>query len=297
MIENHTLCTMFVETGGFQELDEPVIVTSGMFLTPFFCNAENLCGDPDIRNILARYAGAPEKLHDYLKPLLQTNPSYAAVMEKICRLLRDYLKGSKNPAVSGGQRRDWIFSMPAADILGVPHITLFKADSEKEHTAKDLSGVDAVHVVDLITKGSSIFSKNPVSGLDRGWVPSLKRRGADVSETVAVVSRCQGGEELMKEKGVRVTSLIHINKEFLSRYSSAPEENINYTKNPRTWTEKFLREKGIEFLFSYFEENEKKLPRVQVFIREYKEFLQEIKVLDKIESEYNKKIDGPFPWR
>ena len=101
----------------------------------------------------------------------------------------------------------------------------------------------------------------------------------------------------MKEKGVRVTSLIHINKEFLSRYSSAPEENINYTKNPRTWTEKFLREKGIEFLFSYFEENEKKLPRVQVFIREYKEFLQEIKVLDKIESEYNKKIDGPFPWR
>jgi len=297
MISDHELNLYFVESGGFSELEEPVIVTSGKFLTPFFCNAEKLCGAPDIDIALSRFSDSPAGLQRYLQPFEKESTSFRAVTERICALAQDSLGKEEKAAVSGGQRRDWIFSIPAAEKLGIPHIPLFKADRGRIFTEMDLPGMRAVHIVDLITKGSSIYSENPETGAEEGWIPALRRRGARVSRVIAVVSRCQGGEEAMENKGIAVTSLIKVDASFIAGYSANPEKNNAFLSNPRQWTMDYLKKNGIELLLPYIEKTEKKLPRLKAFVREYKGFLKELRVLEKIETEYRNKIAPRIPWR
>jgi orotate phosphoribosyltransferase len=116
--------------------------------------------------------------------------------------------------ISGGERRDYFFSMMPAYLLGKPHLTIFKdfnyVYSEKiegdavDSLSLDLSGKKALHIADLVTEASSY---------ERAWIPVIKGVGSEITDTVAVVDRHQGGRDVLKNLGVELHALTGIDQQ------------------------------------------------------------------------------------
>ena len=202
-------------------------------------------------------------------------------------------------AISGGQRRDWIFSGPVAHQLGLPHFSLYKQEADKpdkidwidpngcrlewpERLDSKATHFTIVHVVDLITEGSSVYKTE--KGKDSGWVPMLRARGGNVTDLVAVVTRQQKGEEMLAEKGVKVRPFVAINEDFLNQHSSNPERAVAYLQNPRKWNEDYLREHGALAFVETFDPAKGKLDRAQKFVKRYFEVLEQHEKLQELES-------------
>ena len=121
----------------------------------------------------------------------------------------------------------------------------------------DLTGYQVLHIADLLTRGSSIYSapsgrKNP-----SGWLPAVRQRGAELKNLLVVVSRSQGGEELLVRQGLTTHSCMQI---------------------------RYLTEKGIEILLPYTENEPKKLPRLEKFMGCYKNFLEDMGWLEILQQ-------------
>lgn len=281
---------MLLSSGGYRDLPEPVIVTSGEFLTPFFVNAERLCGDPDIDGTLAAHGHSDLDMIEHACALAGRNPGFADVVDQIASVVKGLLVSSSRPVISGGQRRDWLFSGPVARRLGLDHVSLYKQapgqgaeldrmvvrapDGGEPRGLGDLEGCTAVHVVDMVTAASSCHAKDPISGREVGWIPMLRSRGARIRDLVAVVSRRQGGEEALAAQGVTVRSLAVVDEAFLARHSRAPEQAVAFYRDPEGWTRSYLAEHGAEVLLSYLCEDAKKLPRLVKFLGSYRAFLE-----------------------
>jgi hypothetical protein len=291
--------------GAFRVLETPVMVTSGEFLTPFFCNTENFCGDREIDAFLQSYGSDPAAITERAARLLQTQPSFKQVVYRLTERAETIIGGwidGRRPVISGGQRRDWLFSGPVAGELGLPHISIFKpntADGSQKilyHSTRspgpaeeirDLSGCRVLHIADLITRGSSIFDVD-ASGLESGWVPALRNRGAVVEDLLAVISRNQGGEQMLAERGVAADSLLTVDASFIAEHVPDPRPLLQFLEDPRAWTEAFLNSHGPEPLFAYCRADDKKLPRLMKFIRKYRRFLEQNGWLESLEE----KLDG-----
>ena len=83
--------------------------------------------------------------------------------------------------VSGGERRDFFFSMPVARRLGLGHLSIFKdlscvyTDADGASMPADqagLSGKRSVHIADLVTVASSYI---------RAWIPAVEALGAKIA--------------------------------------------------------------------------------------------------------------------
>ena len=133
-------------------------------------------------------------------------------------------QGAGFDIVSGGERRDFIFSMVPAYLMGKAHLTIFKdltavySTSNFHETvhADDvvLKGKTSLHIADLITEASSY---------ERAWCPVLKAQEVKITDTVAVVDRHQGGEQTLKNLGVNMDTLVGIDKEL---FDEALKEGI-----------------------------------------------------------------------
>ena len=211
-----------VRSGAYRDLDEPVIVTSGEFLTPFFVNAEKLCGDPGMDAFLAEAGGRDDAVIEHACSLAEGG-EFGGVVDEIAGVVAAIGRVRPVAAISGGQRRDWLFSGPVSRRLGLVHLSLYKqapgqGPAEDRVVARSAAGAETgtevaagatvVHVVDMLTAASSCYSSDPVSGREVGWIPMLRSRGAVVHDLVAVVSRRQGGEEALSRVGVAVRSLV-----------------------------------------------------------------------------------------
>jgi hypothetical protein len=299
--------------GAFRLLDTPVMVTSGEFFTPFFCNTENFCGDREIDTFLRNNGNNPSAIIERAIRLSATQPSFKQIVrrltEKATAIIREWDSDCRDfrPAISGGQRRDWLFSGPAASELKLPHISIFKPDtvdgSQKIvfHNARpasgesfgpgreirDLSGYRVLHIADLITRGSSIFAIDS-GGRESGWVPALRTGGAVVEDLLAVISRNQGGEQMLVKRGVAAESLIIVDASFIAERVPNPRPLLQFLEDPRAWTEAYLCQHGPGPLFDYCKADDKKQPRLMKFIRKYRQFLSENGWLERIEE----KLDG-----
>lgn len=113
--------------------------------------------------------------------------------------------------ISGGERRDFFFSMLPAYFLHKPHLSIFK-DLQAVYSTDDfkntvpvyetqLAGKKALHIADLVTEASSYT---------RAWIPVVREFGAVMEDTIAVVDRKQGGAEILAGEGVRLHSFAGI---------------------------------------------------------------------------------------
>ncbi len=233
--------------------DHPFWYTSGM-LGPFYCNthfllkSEQDAGDM-LKVIEAAIAedklSAPKKIFAELKKYYDLGGTFKMTMDRLAEEAKNY----EFDFISGGERRDYFFSMIPAYLLGKPHLTIYKdmssaysEDLEGEAivpTEEMLKGKKALHICDLI---------NTASSYERAWVPAIRAFGADITDTLAVVDRCQGGAEVLANLGVKLKTLTKINaeffvdiynngkideaqKDFVLKYLSSPSEYMTHFLN------------------------------------------------------------------
>ena len=199
--------------------DHPFWYTSGM-LGPFYCNTHFLLKDEKsagdmlkvIENAIANNKlTAPSVIFAELKKYYDMGGTFKMTMDR----LTEEASKLDFDFISGGERRDYFFSMIPAYLLGKPHLTIYKDMSSAYSEKLDgeaiipgeelLKGKKALHICDLI---------NTASSYERAWVPAIRGLGADITDTLAVVDRCQGGAEVLEGLGVKLQTLTKINAEF-----------------------------------------------------------------------------------
>ena len=196
---------------------QPFWYTSGK-LGPFYINTQFLYGSEAAANALLaviEQACAGDKLAFYdtvyahIEAQLASCPIYAQLIDLLCeaaqKLSFDF--------VSGGERRDFFFSMPVARKLGKGHLSIFKdlssvyTDETGKSMPSDQAGLAckrSVHIADLITVASSYV---------RAWIPAVESLGAKIAYSLAVVDRDQGGSQILADAGCPLTTLVVIKPE------------------------------------------------------------------------------------
>ena len=168
-------------------------------------------------------------------------------VNKLIELLAEEVKKMDADFISGGERRDFFFSMPVAKKLGLGHLSIFKDLScvytdengvSMDPAEANLAGKKSVHIADLITVASSYI---------RAWIPAVEALGAKIAYSLAVVDRDQGGSEILEKAGCPLTTLITIKPELfeqakqLGRVTDAQIELVNsFIADPDKFLHDFL---------------------------------------------------------
>ena len=232
--------------------ETPFWYTSGK-LGPIYINTHFLYGGEQKANELLdeiEKAAAsdrllfPVKITEILWQQYQENPIFKFITDNLVENARKV----KVDFISGGERRDFFFSILPAFLLKKPHLSIFK-DGEAVYTDADfkktihadkveLEGKTSLHIVDLITEASSFT---------RSWLPVIRRFGAQMKYALTVVDRMQGGMLLLEKESVSGTALIEIKPEL---FYLAEERNIidkdqlnlilNFIEKPDEFMPKFL---------------------------------------------------------
>ena len=230
---------------------QPFWYTSGK-LGPFYINTQFLYGSEAAANALLKTieeACAGEKLAFYDKVWADISAQLEScpIFSQLIDLLTEEARKMDVDFVSGGERRDFFFSMPVAKKLGLGHLSIFKDLScvytdangvSMDPAEANLAGKKSVHIADLITVASSYI---------RAWIPAVEALGAKIAYSLAVVDRDQGGSEILKNAGCPLTTLITIKPELfeqakaLGRVTDAQIELVNsFIADPDKFLHDFL---------------------------------------------------------
>ena len=230
---------------------QPFWYTSGK-LGPFYINTQFLYGSEAAANALLKTieeACAGEKLAFYDKVWADVSAQLDScpIFSQLIDLLTEEAKKLDVDFISGGERRDFFFSMPVAKKLGMGHLSIFKdlscvyTDANGVSMDADkagLAGKKSVHIADLITDASSYI---------RAWIPAVEALGAKIEYSLAVVDRDQGGSKILADAGCPLTTLITIKPELfeqakaLGRVTEAQVELVNsFIADPDKFMHDFL---------------------------------------------------------
>ncbi len=253
------LMSLLFQTDAFKicEENKPFIYTSGK-IGPYFINTQFLYGSQKAAQDFLDLANAqleteakdliPANLFEELQKQYETNEIYKTVIDTLTDFITSKIDLANFDYISGGERRDWFFSIMTSYLLGKPHITLYKdltaivstCDFEESTPVKKLTGKRILHVADLLNTASSYL---------RFWVPATKALGANITTSVAIVDRIQGAGQVLSNLGIRSLSLLQVNE---TLFEKAKELGIineaqlkmlhQYTENPDVCMKQFLIE-------------------------------------------------------
>jgi len=289
------MAELLVETGAYKDLDQPVILTSGE-LGIYYVNTEKLVQD---NGEFEKYGDSAKQMYEHALRMMDQHPTFKEAIEIIAQKVAEKIKtdGLKQPFISGGQRRDWLFSGPVAEILGCSCLHLYKQEKDLERVdlissgsgildyQGYLNGVNIIHIADLLTEGSSVY--NVKDEKEIGWVPMIRQRGSNIKDLFTVVTRNQGGEQRLAEQGIATHSFVSIDEAFLKEHSKNPDRAVAYIKNPRQWCEDYLKENGA-LRFNYdLDPLSPKFERAKKFLARYGEFLEKVGKMDELKFSFN----------
>lgn len=217
------LLSLLFKTNAFKVADaeNPFWYTSGK-LGPYFINVDYLYGSKeDSNNLLSKIDNLllnsskedlPEELFDELINHYENNEIFKTTIDKLVEYIENNFELSLIDYISGGERRDWYFSMLVANLLGKPHITVYKdlttvastCDFTESTTITSLQGKRVFHIADILNTGSSF---------ERAWVPAINNLGAKINWAIYIVDRNQAGDKNLKELGIQPYSLIELNED------------------------------------------------------------------------------------
>ncbi len=215
------LMSLLFETNAFKVCEEnkPFWLTSGT-ISPYFSNTHFLYGSEKsaqefldfIDNQLETVPKdlIPANLFEQVLKQYESNKIYKTVVDTLKDFIESKIDLTIIDYISGGERRDWYFSLIMAYLLGKPHITIYKdlttvvntCDFEEATPVEKLEGKRILHIADLITMASSYL---------KSWIPAIKKLEANIVTSVAVVNRLQGGDQVLTNLGIRSLSLLQIN--------------------------------------------------------------------------------------
>lgn len=295
-MENHPFISQaLMETEAYKDLQAPVILASGE-LGIYYVNTEKLLQDNEAFNAFSDNANA---MISYAVQIMKHHAIFNTTIDILAIKAAELLDKNKNCTISGGQRRDWLFSGPVAYRLGIPHIAIYKnGKREMSYKLNDgfikepqlpprLQDRRVLHIADIITEGSSIHRGD--CGIYEGWVPWLRADGANIEDVITVVTRQQSGEEMLQKHRINVHSFVAIDQNFLRKHSKNPEQACAYHANPKLWSENYLKEHGAIALLTTFDPKSGKTYRAQKFLRRYETVLQTTGKLDELNNAVKQK--------
>lgn len=184
---------------------------------PFYVNTEMVIGkalsERLLREITAIISGTldAQARAEQLEHLVLDAFKNEEPWKKLIATMIDRGHGAFAPdsfrAVSGGERRDWLFSIPFAHMSDRPHLYLFKnGETFCDHPLN--AGESVLHVSDLINNAASFFDL---------WQPSLDKLGLRCCGNLCVNVRGENGLHRLQEAGQTVVSLMSIDVDFFRR--------------------------------------------------------------------------------
>jgi orotate phosphoribosyltransferase len=250
--------------------------TSGT-VGPYYINTHYLYGSPQAAEELLHFIdvekGAKDfaiTLRDRVERQYAENEIYRHVIDLLVEKAEREMVGDID-AVSGGERRDWFFSLAVAMRLNKPHLLIFKdlqkALLEGEELRRDgIDGLQTLHVADLVTEASSYF---------RSWIPVVAQGGGRIVYSANVVDRGQGGIEALGEQGVPSGALLRVDEVLFARLVEAGRidatqaELLNaYYRDPQAAMRAFLVEHPQFLQAALHGDDEKTRVRAQLLVDE-----------------------------
>lgn len=182
--------------------DTPYWYTSGDF-GPFYVNTHYLYGSKDKAIDLLTYIDQNKDKEtfefDLNKKILDNyhiDLIFKTVIDEFVEKIKNTVDINSIDYISGGERRDWFFSIPAAYLLKKKHIFLYKNGRTSE---SDLENKNILHISDLINVASSYVES---------WKPMIENINGLLTETFTVVDRKQGGLAALNKINITMYSLV-----------------------------------------------------------------------------------------
>lgn len=196
--------------------NEPFWYTSGK-IGPYYVNTHFLYGSEEKANSLLQVIDSVKDkkeectgiLHELVMKNYNDDMTYKAAIDALIEAIRNTVPDNDYDFISGGERRDWFFSVACASLLGKPHITIFKDmdayifKNGKSEKLTSLNGARVLHIADLITSASSY---------ERAWIPAISNTGGNMKYSFVIIDRLQGGSELLQKLGVKSNALVGMDK-------------------------------------------------------------------------------------
>lgn len=217
---SNKLVSFLFQTNAFKvcPANQPFWLTSGL-ISPYFVNTHFLYGNEldsvelldFITNSLetAEKTDLPGMIFEKVLEQYERNEVFKTTIDSLKNLIEQNIDINHIDYVSGGERRDWYFSIMIAYLLGLPHITLFKdqsavvstCDFEECTAVEKLENKKVLHVADLLTKASSYVNY---------WSPAIKKLGSSIYWSAVVVDRQEGGDDTLKDLRIESLSLVKL---------------------------------------------------------------------------------------
>lgn len=279
---SNKLVSFLFQTNAFKvcPANQPFWLTSGL-ISPYFVNTHFLYGNESdavgllnfITNCLEteNKTDLPGMVFEKVLKQYESNEVFKTTIDSLKEMIEQNIDIKVIDYVSGGERRDWYFSMMISYLFGLPHITLFKdqsavvstCDFEECTEVEKLEGKKVLHIADLLTKASSYINY---------WTPAIKKLGSDIYWSAVVVDRLEGGEETLKDLKIESLSLVKLDN---SLFQNALELNIinqaqmdmltEFKADPYTYMRNFLIAHP-EFLENALKADPKTIKRAQYCI-------------------------------
>lgn len=256
--------------------NKPFWYTSGK-IGPYFINTHFIYGSEQEANELLKFIDEekenkqtmPKKVYEKTIEQYKTSKIYKTVIDEMMKKLQENINLNEIDFVSGGERRDWFFSYAIADLLGKPHITIFKdlstvvTDNKGNNIDADLSNKKVLHVADLITEASSYL---------RAWIPAINKTGAKIIWSMAVVDRMQGGRDKLEAENIKSYEILKVDNELFDKALSLGiinNEQVDMLKKFKNDPDGTMREFLIahpEFLENALKADEKTAARAKLCV-------------------------------
>lgn len=256
--------------------NKPFWYTSGT-IGPFYINTHFLYGSEEKANKLLKLIDSekenifscPERILEETTSNYKSDKIYSALIDQMTEFIKMNINLDEVDYISGGERRDWFFSLIIAKLLNKPHITIYKdmssviSQNGKVEEFNSLDGKNVLHIADLITEASSY---------ERAWIPAISNKGGKIKWSVVVVDRKQGGEKVLSNFNVKSFAMVGIDADLFSKVLQMGMINEDqfkmideYMENPKESMARFLKE-NPDFLEQALKADDKTKERAKLLI-------------------------------
>ncbi len=279
-MEKNKLITWLFKTNAVRVCPEnkPFWYTSSK-IGPYYINTHFLYGSEEKANSLLKVIdvckenklGCSEIVLQLARKNFETDEIFRGLISSMCEYIKSNFNMNNIGYISGGERRDWFFSLIIADMLKIPHITIFKDltavlfQKGVSSEVKDIKNENVLHIADIITEASSYT---------RAWIPAVQSLNGNLKYSLVVVDRLQGGAEKLNGAGVESHALMNVDKDL---FNGALDENyitgqqhkmlMDYLERPTETMRAFLVEHP-EFIQNSLQADPKTAERTRICIEQ-----------------------------
>ncbi len=256
--------------------NKPFWYTSGT-IGPFYINTHFLYGNEEKANKLLKLIdvekenifSCPDKVLEETLNNYEIDKIYRALIDQMADFIKQNVNVKEVDYISGGERRDWFFSLIIAKLLDKPHITIYKdmtsviSQNGQVEEVNTLNGKNVLHIADLITEASSY---------ERAWIPAISNKGGSIKWSVVVVDRKQGGEKVLNNLNVKSFAMVGVDSNLFAKALSMNMINEKqfdmieeYIRNPKESMASFIKQ-NPQFLEEALNSDDKTKERAKLML-------------------------------